>query len=88
MRSVWLAHAPEIVQCSLRDQFLCLRGYIGEDEAVAAHHVWGRLSWACHHHPYQLAPTAVELRGWFAQVGSTMQRCREVASEAATAGDS
>jgi hypothetical protein len=26
--------------------------------------VWAALSGACHYHPYDLAPTREELRGW------------------------
>ena len=29
-----------------------------------AHVVWAALSGACHYHPYDLAPTREELRGW------------------------
>ena len=28
------------------------------------HETWGALSRACHHHPYELAPTAAELARW------------------------
>ena len=28
------------------------------------HEAWGSLSRACHHHPYELAPTAGELATW------------------------
>ena len=32
------------------------------------HEAWGALSRACHHHPYELAPTAGELSGWIEAV--------------------
>jgi len=28
------------------------------------HEAWGSLSRACHHHPYELAPTTGELATW------------------------
>jgi hypothetical protein len=33
-----------------------------------AAHAWNALSRACHHHPYELAPTEQELSNWIADV--------------------
>ena len=51
-----------------RTQMLCLDQVI-EDEALAAdvRAAWSSLSRACHHHHYELAPTAAELEGWIQQ---------------------
>lgn len=69
MRWIWLVHAPGVEECSARAQLLCLRSYLGDEElAEEADHVYGRLSWACHHHPYELAPTASELKAWLEKV--------------------
>ena len=47
---------------------LCL-GQVIEDEALVAdvRAAWSSLSRACHHHHYELAPTAAELEGWIQQ---------------------
>jgi hypothetical protein len=69
MRWVWLVHAPGVEECSARAQLLCLRSYLGDEElAEEADHVYGRLSWACHHHAFELAPTAGELHAWLDEV--------------------
>ena len=48
--------------CPTLPQLICLREYLGdEDLAGRVHHAWNALSRACHHHPYELAPTAGEL---------------------------
>ena len=43
----------------MRTQLICLRSYL-EDAPLAARagHAWSALSRACHHHPYELGPTA------------------------------
>lgn len=65
LRTFWSKRAPGVEACSARAQLLCLGRHIG-DEALAqrAHVVWAALSGACHYHPYDLAPTREELRGW------------------------
>lgn len=55
-----------------RAQFICLREYAPAAEKELAgrlHHAWTALSRACHHHGYELAPTAGELLGWMEVVG-------------------
>lgn len=46
-------------------QLVCMRMITSEAGLPArAHEVWGALSRACHHHPYELAPTVGELTAW------------------------
>ena len=81
MRWVWLVHAPGVEECSAHAQLLCLRSYLGDEElAEEADHVYARLSWACHHHPYELAPTAAELDGWIAEVARVQGAAQQVAA--------
>ena len=47
-----------------RAQLICLREYLAPEKAGAIAHAWASLSRACHHHPYELAPTVGELEGW------------------------
>ena len=62
------ARAPGLEQCSRATQFHCLRYVDDSADAVLAHQTWAVLSHACHHHAYDLAPTAGELRAWLDDV--------------------
>jgi hypothetical protein len=48
----------------MRPQLLCLTAYVNEDVATRAAYLSAALSRVCHHHPYELAPTASELTRW------------------------
>lgn len=63
------ARTPGLEACSRATQFTCLPWYV-EHRATArrAHQTWAALSQACHHHAYDLAPTASELRSWLDDV--------------------
>lgn len=65
---LWENDRPGMADTSRRTQMLCL-GQVIEDEALAAdvRAAWSSLSRACHHHHYELAPTAAELEGWIQQ---------------------
>jgi hypothetical protein len=77
---VWLVHAAGVEACSMRAQLLCLPAYLDDpDLAEEAAHVYGRLSWACHHQPYDLAPTAEELTAWLREVDRVLSAADEVA---------
>ncbi len=55
-------HLPGIERANVRVQLLCLLSYM--EDSVVAQEVsltWWALSRACHHHSYELAPTAGEL---------------------------
>lgn len=69
----WQRVQPEVVQAPMRSQLLLLRSYAGEDVAVDAVAAWHALSRACHHHAYELAPNAQELRRWLQQVRSVSE---------------
>ena len=75
LRTFWSKRAPGVGACSARAQLLCLGRHIG-DEALAqrAHVAWAALSGACHYHPYDLAPTREELRGWREVVLEVVER--------------
>ena len=65
----WAAQRLGLESCATRQQLICLREYLKDpDLAGRVHHAWNALSEACHQHPYELPPTAGELRGWFAAV--------------------
>jgi hypothetical protein len=77
---LWRARDLKMDRVSARAQLLCLSAYLKDDDLSAeVRHAWGTLSRACHHHPYELAPTSTELRRWIEAVGALVAR---VAAEA------
>jgi hypothetical protein len=60
----WRRVAPGAEDGTFTAKLLCLRGYVPAEVATDAHQVWAALSDACHHHAYDLAPTAGELHRW------------------------
>src|SRR5713226_1967755 len=78
LNRLWERRTLDLVGCSMRVQLICLRTYLGDaDLAARAGHAWSALSRACHHHPYELAPTAAELRGWLSVVEELTRRPAE-----------
>jgi hypothetical protein len=65
----WTARQIPLAACPTLQQLICLREYLGDaDLAGRVHHAWNALSRACHHHPYDLPPSAAELQGWLETV--------------------
>ncbi len=63
MTEFWMVRAPGVEWCSTHAQLLCLPEYMRDREAAEnASLAWTSLSRICHHHPYELLPTEVELR--------------------------
>ena len=74
VRRLWERRAVDLGACSMRAQLICLRTYLNDAELAArTGHAWSALSRACHHHPYELAPTADELLTWFAVVDELVE---------------
>jgi hypothetical protein len=72
---LWERRALDLRGCSMRVQLIFLRAYLGDaDLAARAGHAWSALGQACHHHAYELAPTAAELRGWLSVVDELIQK--------------
>ena len=70
LRSFWQLRAPGLERCSTHAQLLCLGEYVRDRTLVqATAAAWADLSRACHHHPYELVPTASELDSWLAVAG-------------------
>lgn len=75
VRELWARRELALQGCPMPAQFICLRTYLGDAELAArAGHAWSALSRACHHHAYELAPTAGELDDWFRVVGELIQK--------------
>jgi hypothetical protein len=70
---LWGVQGLDLHLVPMRTQLICLRTYLGDaDLAARAGHTWSALSRACHHHAYELAPTATELQAWFGVVDELM----------------
>jgi len=68
---LWRKRAPGTEKSSTRAQLICLSSYIaGNGLASRVAFTWNVLSHACHHHAYEIAPTAIELRNWLTVVNS------------------
>lgn len=76
----WAARGIPLDSCPTLPQLICLREYLGDDDlAGRVHHAWNALSQACHHHPYELAPTVEELNSWITVVEAFTDILREQA---------
>jgi hypothetical protein len=65
----WSARKIPLSSCPTLQQLICLREYVHDaDLAGRVHHAWNALSRACHHHPYELPPSASELDSWLEAV--------------------
>lgn len=61
----WGAAAPRVREASRHAQLLCLGAFVPDQDLVSGvRHAWHGLSRACHHHVYELGPTAAELERW------------------------
>jgi hypothetical protein len=60
----WRSRQLPLDQLPTRPQLICLREYLHDDAGLAGsvNHAWNALSQACHHHPYELAPSLTDLQ--------------------------
>lgn len=86
MWEFWRLRSPGVEESSARAQLLCLSAYFADPRLAAdVAHAWSALSRACHHHPYELAPGATELRDWLGVAREFAEHVeRQVQSAAAT----
>lgn len=73
----WARTLPEAAECGMRPQLLLLPRYAGQATAGHARDAWMGLARATHHHVYDLAPTAAELRRWHdlvAEIAADLER--------------
>ncbi|MDT7618358.1 MAG: hypothetical protein QOF00_5805 [Pseudonocardiales bacterium] len=64
----WTTHRPEVGTASRRAQLLALTRTVDPELGRRGTELWHQLSRAAHHHAYELAPTAAELREWHTAV--------------------
>lgn len=60
--------AAQPARVSMRAKLLCLGVYVDGEVAKDVAYAWAALSRACHHHPYELGPSGVELQNLLASV--------------------
>jgi hypothetical protein len=61
----WSAEAPLVRAVPRHPQLVCLGAYLPAGDVVSGvRAAWHGLSRACHHHVYELPPTAEELGRW------------------------
>ena len=77
LEDLWAVSGVDLSPVSAHAQLICLRAYLDDDRLAAdVRYAWGALSRACHHHPYELAPTAEELSRWVVTVRALVNRIR------------
>jgi hypothetical protein len=69
LSDLWRRVAPGVEETPIRAQLICFRGLLGDGQLDARlEYLWWILTRACHHHPYELDPTAEEVGGWLDEV--------------------
>ena len=65
---MWADSLPGMEEASRSTQMACI-GHVISDKTLIAEvrSAWSSLSRACHHHHYELGPTAAELERWILQ---------------------
>ena len=72
---LWEIHALGLQGCPMKTQLICLRSYLDDTSLAArAGHAASALRRACHHHPYELAPTVGELQDWLSVVRELVRK--------------
>lgn len=75
----WETKLPGMRAASRRTQMSCLSMFEADQSLTQGVTTsWAALSRACHHHPYELSPTAEELSGWLHHVTRLVDRLRAV----------
>lgn len=77
---LWRARAPGLEAASTRAQLISLPAHV-HDAALAGDvaFTYAALSDACHHHDYELTPTAAELRARFETIDRLIARVEHLA---------
>lgn len=71
----WKRSLPAMGDANRSTQLACLDQYLKDVDLVRGIRTsWAALSRACHHHVYELAPTAPELDHWLTSVENLVAR--------------
>ena len=77
LNQFWLHVAPGVQKASARAQLICLAEYVDSHLTSRIRYAWHGLSVACHHHAYDLPPTAQELEGWLTDIEALIHEVGE-----------
>jgi hypothetical protein len=78
LEDFWRARLPALASAPKRIQLTALPTFLRDSEAAArAAYTWASLSNACHHHPYELAPSTSELTAWMISVEELRDAVRQ-----------
>ena len=72
---------PAWITASKRAQLTCLAEYIDSKLASRIRYIWHGLSVACHHHAYELPPTAQELEGWLTDIEALVEEAERLSCD-------
>ena len=79
LANLWKYRYPGMEEASWSTQLACLDQVLDDDTLVAdVRMAWAWLSRACHHHHYELDPTAAELDRWIQQTERFVSEVVEV----------
>ena len=68
LAKLWESTYPGMEESSWSTQLACLPEVLSDPSLIAeVRSSWASLSRACHHHHYELGPTAAELERWIQQ---------------------
>ncbi len=71
----WDGELAQMKDASRRTQTLCLNQFMRDPElSDGIKEAWSSLTRACHHHPYELSPTASELKNWLEEVEALLMQ--------------
>ena len=74
----WQRHFPPMSHATRATQLACLDQYLKDQDLVRGiRTAWAALSRSCHHHAYELAPTAPELDHWLTTVEGLVARLEQ-----------
>jgi hypothetical protein len=70
----WRGKGLKLAELATKPQLICLQAYFEDaDLAARTNDAWSNLTQACHHHPYELAPSTTEVQAWLTTVAETLQ---------------
>lgn len=76
--SFWDQEFELMRSANRRTQTMCLDQFARDSEVSSGvKEAWSALSRACHHHPFELSPTEVELKVWLERVELLVGRLAE-----------
>jgi hypothetical protein len=77
--AMWAGRCPAAANASRRAQFLALDRFVETEHARHVAMLWSTLSRAAHHHAYELAPGAIELRRWHSETAAVVDQLERAA---------